>query len=163
MIPARGRQLVTLFALIATGACAPASSSPGDDAAVWPEGIYGNVVMSEMTGDLGGFEVRLFAQDGRRMAEFVLCEGWCNRAYRAEVTRDGEAFRFAHVEELTTYTDGEAVPVEGRHIVYRLVPAGEGLRYSMTMDGEAITLDPEASLLAPLDRPFGLAVAKDED
>ena len=161
MIRARFGPPVTLIALIAAGACTPASS-PQDSAPAWPEGIYGNVDMSEMTGDLGGFEVRLFEEDGRRMAEFVLCEGWCNRAYRAEVARDGDAFRFAHVEQLTSYTDGEPVPVEGRRIVYRLVRDGEGLRYSMTMDGEAIALDADASLLAPLDRPFGLAVAKDE-
>lgn len=156
-----GRHWLALFAVIGAGACAAAS--PTDEEAAWPEGIYGNVDMSEMTGDLGGFEFRLFTEDGKHLAEFVLCEGWCNRAYRAEVTREGDRFRFAHVEELVTYADGEAVPVEGRRVAYSLERAGNGLRYGLSVDGEPIALDAEASLLVPLEKPFGLAVAKDED
>jgi hypothetical protein len=41
----------------------------------WPDGVYGNVKLSEFTGDLGGLEVRFFREGTARMAEFTLCEG----------------------------------------------------------------------------------------
>jgi hypothetical protein len=147
-----------LLAALAAGSC---TASPAADQADWPEGIYGNVDMSPMTGDLGGFEVRFYRDGGRQMAEFVLCEGWCNRAYTAEVERAGDELRFSHVEELIEYTDGKPTPVEGRQVAYRIARAGEGLRYRYAIDGEPMPSDPDANLLLPLQKPFGLAVAKD--
>lgn len=78
------------------------------------------------------------------MAELVLCEGSCNRPYRAEVKREGDAFRFFHVEEYTVHTDAGATRIEGQLVEH------------------SIALDADSSLLVSLDEPFGLAVAKAE-
>lgn len=151
-----------LFAVFAAGACV--APTPQSDQPAWPEGIYGNVELSEESGDLSGFEVRFFTDSGRRMAEFVYCEGWCNRAYRAEVTRKGDKFYFSHVEEFFSFGgDGGLVRTEGDLVGYTVVRAGDGLIYGQTNNDEAIALGPDFSLLAPLEEPFGLSVANGED
>lgn len=151
---------VALASLMA-GAC-QAQSVPADEAP-FPEGLFGNVGMSEVTGDLGGFEVRFFRESGKPMAEFVLCEGWCNQAYRAEVTREGEAFRFGHVEQWSSVDSAGKTLTEDHSVVYSIVRSGDNLVYQMTFDGAPVDRDLDRATLAPLDEPFGLNVAKAND
>lgn len=151
-----------LVSFCAAAACLASTSQP--DQSAWPEGIYGNVELSEESGDLGGFEVRFFLDGDKRMAEFVYCEGWCSRAYVAEVTRKGERFHFSHVEEYFTLdTNGALTRTEGGLVEYSVVRAGDGLIYGQSIDGQTIAIGSDFSLLAPLDEPFGLSVAKGED
>lgn len=128
---------------------------PTTSADSWPEGIYGNVFMSAETGDLGGFEVRFYKADGRNMAEFVLCEGWCSETFHAEVTRDGAGFVFEHVEELIS---GERI--EPHQVRYRLTPEGEGLALESWYDGKKLPWD-DGDPLPRIAQPFGLNVANE--
>lgn len=72
-------------------AAAPASAKAS---LPWPSGTYGNVRTHEETGDMLGMEARFFEQAGRRMVEFVWCEGWCNDVYVMPVTRGDHGFTF---------------------------------------------------------------------
>lgn len=156
-----GRNLwLPLVAAIAASACTvqPMKS----DQAAWPDGIYGNVELSEESGDLSGFEVHFFEDGGKRMAEFVMCEGWCNRAYLAEVTREDDAFRFSHVEKLYTFGESGPTPIESHLVEYSVVRSGDGFMYKMTYDGEPIALNSDLSSLSLRKEPFGLEVAKKE-
>jgi hypothetical protein len=93
------------------------------------------------------------------MAEFTLCEGWCNQVYTAEVTRTEDGFAFSHVETLEGY-DGNGTLVESDHLVaYRLTRAGKGWRVSISYDGDDITAG-EPWRIKPLKLPFGLEVAR---
>ena len=124
--------------------------------APFPAGLYGSVCLSELTGDLGGFEVRFFEEAGVPMAEFVLCEGWCNETFVSELARDGAAFRFHHIEEL----QGAQVT---RHLVeYQVRQESAGYRLKSWHDGKELPWG-EGELLAPLSAPTGIAVAKGED
>ncbi len=84
----------------------------------WPSGIYSRISTSAETGDIGGFEVLFYMDGSRHMAEFVLCEGWCNQTYISEVTRVGGGFRFGNLEEGTP---------PGR-LEYLVMPEGKNLR-----------------------------------
>ncbi|KPF64533.1 hypothetical protein [Porphyrobacter sp. AAP60] len=84
---AKTRIGLSVLAAFAAAACQAQTGSVNRPAP--PQGIYSNVFVSEQTGDLGGFEVRFYEEAGKQMAEFVLCEGWCNRTYVAEVTAEG--------------------------------------------------------------------------
>jgi hypothetical protein len=129
----------------------------------FPQGLYGNVEMSGVTGDLGGFEVRFFtdAETGKPMAEFTLCDGWCNIAYTAEVTRTLDGFAFSHVEILEAYADGGG-PVEEAHCAeYRVTPVGKGWKVRLFYDGNEVTAG-EAWRIKPIKTLFGLAVALGE-
>jgi hypothetical protein len=123
----------------------------------FPEGLYGNVEYSEVSGDLGGFEVRFYveAATGMNMAEFTLCEGWCNAFYTAEVTRDGDGFAFSH-EEVLEFTDR----TRGRQRVsYRVVHAGRGLKVSYASEDGYFS---ELWRIRAIRKPFGLDVARAE-
>ncbi|MBA4052675.1 MAG: hypothetical protein C0472_12525 [Erythrobacter sp.] len=120
--------------------------------------------MSGETGDLGGFEVRFFTDPatGKPMAEFTLCEGWCNTAYTAEVTRTEDGFTFSHVETLEAYNDSGTL-TEERHLAeYLLIPAGKGWKVSLFYDGNDITAG-ETWRIKPITEPFGLVVARGEE
>lgn len=128
----------------------------------FPEGLYVNVDVSEATGDLGGFEVRFFRDSGKPMAEFVLCEGWCNQAYLAEVTREGDAFRMNHVEQWSSEDSAGETRTEDHRVTYTIVRSGDKLVYQMTFDGAPVERDADTATLLPLEEPFGLSVAKAE-
>ncbi len=163
MTAAHAKMRIGLAALAAFAAAACQAQTGSVSRAVPPQGIYGNVDVSEQTGDLGGFEVRFYEEAGKQMAEFVLCEGWCNRTYVAEVTRDGNAFRFSHIEQRYLHGEDGVKQIDGPLVEYRVRWSGAGLTYSLAYDGEPVDIDPAASLLAPLDEPFGLAVARSEE
>ncbi|MFO6447625.1 hypothetical protein ACLBKU_10820 [Erythrobacter sp. NE805] len=146
---------VALAALLAVGGTASAK----DRLPPFPQGLYGDVALGEESGDLGGFEVRFFVDEaGRRMAEFTLCEGWCNIAYTAEVTREGEGFVFGHVEVLES-SNGTR---EEHRVGYRVVPRGRALLVTYIYDGEPFNAAAPWRI-APRRKPFGLTVARGEE
>ncbi|WP_067489871.1 hypothetical protein [Erythrobacter sp. CCH5-A1] len=129
----------------------------------FPQGLYGNVTMGAESGDLGGFEVRFFTDPAtaKPMAEFTLCEGWCNTVYTAEVTRTDRGFAFSHVEMLEAYDDSGTL-VEEKHLAeYRVIRAGKGWKVYLLYDGNDVTAG-EAWRIKPLMEPLGLAVARGE-
>lgn len=148
MIPA-GR--LSLSALLL--AASPAMAEPAPS----PSGIYSNVKMSERTGDLGGMEARFFEADGRRMVEFVWCEGWCNESFTVPVTRRPEGFAFSYFQ---LYADGGAdAGVTMRFLAW---PEGKRLRISAWQGDRKLDYEGKPQTLGAVKRPFGLTVAKGE-
>ena len=129
----------------------------------FPQGLFGNVDMSGETGDLGGFEVRFYTDPatGKPMAEFVLCEGWCNSIDTAEVTRTEEGFAFSHLETLESYDDNGTLREVSHLVEYQVIPAGKGWKVRLFYDGDDITAG-ETWRIKPLKEPFGLIVARTE-
>ena len=116
-----------LAAFMAACALASCTTTPdGGAAPEWPSGIYSGISTSAETGDLGGLEVLFYMDGSRHMAEFVLCEGWCNQTYISEVTRDGAAFRFGNLEDGTP---------PGK-LEYLVIPDGKSLRLQAWYNGE---------------------------
>jgi hypothetical protein len=146
--------------LMAGGAAAEAKSRQRP----FPEGLYGNVDVSEQTGDLGGFEVRFYTDPatGKPMAEFVLCEGWCNTVVTAEVTRTVQGFAFSHVETLEAYDDGGNHAPQNYLVEYQVIPAGKGWKLRLLYDGTDVTQG-KLWRIKPLDRPFGIDVARRQE
>ena len=132
---------------------ADAVAMPEGPPPAWPEGLFGDVRLSEESGDLGGFEVRFYRSGDRRMAEFVLCEGWCNKAYHAQVQRDGGGFVITHTENLIG-PDGP----EPHQVRYRLTPVEGGLQLEGWSDGNKLSWS-NGTPLPPITEPFGLDVA----
>lgn len=140
------------------GACTLApGEGAGDGLPPFPNGIYSNVAMSARTGDLGGFEVEFRDVGGAPVAEFVLCEGWCNATATAPVERDGKAFTFAASE---SYEGGEGTRVLLNR--YHVMPQGRSLVLKGSIDGQPIFASRTAVLLRRLDKPYGLQVARQE-
>ncbi|WP_159981652.1 MULTISPECIES: hypothetical protein [unclassified Novosphingobium] len=110
--------------------------------------------MSEETGDLGGMEIRFFAQGGRPMVEAVICEGWCNASYTAPLERTADGFAFRYVER---YESSKGATEEVLRVT--LEAAKGGFLASLAPEGEPQTLLwEEAARLRRLKQPFGLAV-----
>ena len=63
-------------------------------------GIYGNVELSEESGDLGGAELALIGSGADARVELVICEGWCNAIITAPVRLSGGDYVFEYSEEL---------------------------------------------------------------
>ena len=120
-----------------------------------PPGIYGDVRLSEATGDLGGMELELIGSGTDARAEFVICEGWCNTVIEAPVEFTDHGFTFHFVEHYPE-PDGRS-----RNVRYDVdaVAVGNGLRVTVTpADGApAFTGD-----LPRIDERFGLAVAAED-
>ena len=133
-----------------TAACALASCTTSQNTAAvpeWPSGIYSGISTSAETGDLGGLEVLFYMDGSRHMAEFVLCEGWCNQTYISEVTRDGAAFRFGSFEEKP----------DGR-LDFLVVPNGKRLRLQAWYNGEPMEW-PKGDLKRE-QQPLGIDIAR---
>lgn len=134
--------------VLTAAACAPASAET-----ITP-GIYGDVFLSEVSGDLGGMELELIGTGTDARVEFVICEGWCNMLTTAPVRFTAEGFEFDHVEQYR-YTDGSPAP-EGRYLV-RVIPAGTAVR--VTVIPAAKPDQAFSDELPRIDERFGLAVA----
>lgn len=80
---------------IVYGAFAPAQAETSARA-VRP-GIYGNVRLSEATGDLSGIEVEIHAGAGR-IVDITVCEGWCNWVYQVAYEDQGGWIAFEILE-----------------------------------------------------------------
>ena len=118
-------------------------------------GIYGDVRLSEETGDLGGMELALVGTGAEARAEFVVCEGWCNEVIAAPVEFTDDGFTFHYVEH---YPEPGG---RSRSIRYDVsaVTIDNGLRVTVTpADGAA----PFTGDLPRIDERFGLAVAAED-
>jgi hypothetical protein len=145
------RRALLLAALGTVLAIGPAVAK---EAAAWPQGLYGSVRMSEETGDLGGMELRFFAQGEQPMVESVICEGWCNESYIVPLERTATGFSFRFVER---YEGGEGVVDTAMRVT--LTAARGGFRAHLTADADPGTPSwEEDPLLRRLKRPFGLSV-----
>ena len=132
-------------------ACTPASAE-----SVAP-GIYGDVRLSEESGDLGGMELELIGTGTDARVEFVLCEGWCNEVGKAPVRFTAEGFRFDYVQH---YVNGDGSPAPSGRYDVEATPLATGLRVKVTPAD-----NPQGSFSADLpriERRFGLAVAAGE-
>ena len=81
------------------------------------------------------------------MAEFVLCEGWCNQTYISEVTRADGGFRFGNFEEKP----------HGR-LDFLVTPDGKNLRLQAWYNGEPMEW-PKRELKREQE-PFGIDIAR---
>ena len=77
-----------LLAILMTGQSLPAQSAD------IPSGVYSNVRYSEETGDAGGFEVQLDADQEQPTIVFTICEGGCYGGNTWPVTIDGDRIAF---------------------------------------------------------------------
>lgn len=138
-----------LIAVAGLGAAAPAFAAGAPIS-----GLYSDVEMSGETGDLGGFEIDIHGEAPEPYAEFVMCEGWCNRAVQVPLTIDGDGISFDYVEN---YVDANGQPAGSRtaRISGRLADGG------LVLQGEG-DLAFEPVLLAPREDRFGLDVAEQE-
>jgi hypothetical protein len=135
----------SLAILLLASACGPASTE-----GVEP-GIYGNVVMSGETGDLGGMELELIGSGADARVEYVYCEGWCNSVHKAPVDFTDDGFAFQYVDQY----EGPG-PVSERFDV-KAVRLDNGLRVTVT---PASNPDQAFSRTLPrIKSRFGLSVA----
>jgi hypothetical protein len=127
-----------------------------------PSGLYGNVRMSEQTGDLGGQEIRFFTdpKTARPMVEFVSCEGWCNSAYTVPLLRDSIGYMFEYTEKYTDATTG--APSDSITIRYRVKQKGKRIILTGTFSSctECDPLGPFT--LKPLKHSIGIDVANSQ-
>lgn len=145
-----GRGIVLALAALAT----PIAAQAPIPASAWPSGIYSNVRMSGETGDLGGMEIRFYTLGGKRMVEFVHCEGWCNQSYHAELRQEGDGFAFEYTEILTS-SDGP----EKHRVKFTFKRAGQRLEFVGWYDGALMDQFGQRWLLTRQSRMFGLDVA----
>lgn len=75
-------------------------------------GIFSNVQLSPITGDMGGLELELHADGPDPYALVVFCEGWCNQSYRVPLRLDGSRFSLTFTEQLV---DSTGAPVADDH------------------------------------------------
>jgi hypothetical protein len=109
-----------------------------------PAGVYSNVRLSDESGDLSGYELKLAQGSDSPVVEFVHCEGWCNAVRTAPVRRGLNGVFFEIVE------GDRRVPVaveRGAGGVVVNVDWGNGL---------------ETVPLVKVEREFGLQVARGE-
>lgn len=111
-------------------------------------GIYSSVTMSPDTGDLDGLEVEI-GKAGQ--IETVFCEGWCNATDRTTYVRRGGSIAYdLHMQ--TLHPDGR-ITIDALTIA--LKPSGRNVLARMAGDTGWQVLKRQP-------RPFGLAVARDE-
>lgn len=141
--------------ILSAAALIAAQSAGAKQAAPWPTGIFSDVRMSEQTGDLGGMEARFYEEAGKHMVEFVWCEGWCNETHKAELTREGNSFRFQYVERYTG--DGDWVKT---NMSYVIRPIGRNkINIVAYQDGRTVDEEYGAHELKRVRKPFGISVA----
>ena len=119
----------------------------------WPSGTYGNVHAVDETGDMLGMEARFFAQGGRRMVEFVWCEGWCNDVHVMLVTRGDRRSKFQFSRRAGGDPNSRAVM---RFVAW---PANGGLKISAWQGREKLDQGGPQQLRR-LVRPFAIPFAK---
>lgn len=131
-------------------AAAPASAKA---VLAWPSGTYGDVQTVDETGDMLGMEARFFERDGRRMVEFVWCEGWCNDVYVVPVTRGERGFVFRYSQRPSSALDS------GVEMRFNARPAARGLNVTAWQGLEKLD-GGRPHRLRKLARPFAIPFAK---
>lgn len=118
----------------------------------WPSGTYGNVHTIEGTGDMLGMEARFFVEGGRRMVEFVWCEGWCNDVHVMPVTRGDNGFVF-HYSQARGAEEGTP---EYHFVAW---PAGRGLKIGAWEARQPLD-EGKPQSLKRIARPFAIPFAR---
>lgn len=131
-------------------AATPAAAKP---AWPWPSGTYGNVRTHEETGDMLGMEARFFERAGRRMVEFVWCEGWCNDVHVMPVTRVDRRFAFHYSQALDGRENAR------REMYFVASPVGRGLNIAVWEGREKLD-EGRPQKLRRLARPYAIPFAK---
>jgi hypothetical protein len=114
-------------------------------------GIYSSVEMSRETGDMGGFELELFANAPTPYVEAVWCEGWCNSSNRFPVTWTKNGFTFEYNEKF----DSKIGPDSIMRRKFDVMRKGRGLLLTTRIGDEVITFK-----LKRLKNANGLIVAR---
>lgn len=114
---------------IAAAVAAASVANPAAAQTVQP-GIYSNIRLSPMSGDLGGMEIELRRSGNRYRADFVWCEGWCNNVVTVPITIRNGRFAFSYREPLTDAAGNPVPPnvtrIEGRFVRGGIVLRGPG-------------------------------------
>ena len=140
-----------LVCCLAATACAPAGAE------VVPPGIYGDVRLSEESGDLGGMELELIGTGSDAQVEFVFCEGWCSWSHKGPVEFTDDGFDFHYVEQYS-YADGSAARARMDVQVIRIA---DGVRVTVTPADNSY--EPFSLNLPLIGERFGLTVAASEN
>lgn len=120
----------------------------------WPTGLFSNVYMSGVTGDLGGMEARFYIEADRHMVEFVWCEGWCNQTHKAELKRGDNAFMFQYVD---VYEGGDGRLETNLH--YVIQPSGKNKIKIFAYEGREPLNEGKPQTLKRAKHLFGIDVA----
>jgi hypothetical protein len=98
-------------------------------------GIYSSVEMSRETGDMGGFELELFADAPTPYVEAVWCEGWCNSSHRFPVTWTKNGFTFEYNEKFDTQIALDSI----MRLPFKVERKGQGLLLTTRIEDSVIT------------------------
>jgi hypothetical protein len=98
-------------------------------------GIYSSVQTSYETGDMGGFELELFADAPTPYVEAVWCEGWCNSSHRFPVTWTKNGFTFEYKEKLDT----QIAPDSIMRLPFKVERKRQGLLLTTRIEDNVIT------------------------
>jgi len=144
---------LALMAAIQNGGGASAS------APILRDGLYGNVQTSAETGDLSGYEIRLWHEGTILRAELTVCEGWCNDVLPARVSESGSVLTLLF-DEHPVYSDGSPAPRVRNRIVLKVFGRGAKLM-AHWVNGVKADLGRRGGLyLKPLKQEDGLATAR---
>lgn len=121
-------------------------------------GVYGDVQLSAVTGDLGGAEIELIGFGAQARVELVICEGWCNEVIAAPVRMTDDGFAFEYAEHW--YDENGALVSSPRYEALAM-RIDDGL--SLTVMPADPAADPITFFLPRIPERFGLAVAARED
>jgi hypothetical protein len=138
-----------LFALLANSPAVAGAKAPIQNPV--KSGIYSSVQMSRETGDMGGFELELFANAPTPYVEAVWCEGWCNSSNRFPVTWTKNGFTFEYNEKF----DSKIGPDSIMRRKFDVMRKGRGLLLTTRIGDEVITFK-----LKRLKNANGLMVAR---
>jgi hypothetical protein len=98
-------------------------------------GIYSSVQISRETGDMGGFELELFADAPTPYVEAVWCEGWCNSSHRFPVTWTKSGFTFEYNEKFDTPIAPDSI----MRLPFKVERKGQGLVLTTRIEDDIIT------------------------
>jgi hypothetical protein len=114
-------------------------------------GIYSSVQTSGETGDMGGFELELFADAPTPYVEAVWCEGWCNSSNRFPVVWTKSGFTFEYSDKFDT----KIAPDSIMRLPFKVERKGQGLVLTTRIEDDLITFK-----LKRLKHANGLMVAR---
>ncbi len=146
--------MIRILATIAAALAAFAGSAAAVAQAVVP-GVYSNVRLSPVSGDLGGMEIEVRRRGAGYQADFVWCEGWCNNVVTVPLTIRAGRFTFSYREPLTDAA-GNSVPPNVTRMEGRFVRGGVVLRALGDRGAAPVSLERRRSR-------YGLNIARETE